>query len=256
VLKRRRRSFQRSFQGAMRYDVPDLPVSQFQQLMDVSGGVVQTKIPAYSRLLRAFGKIPRSEFLGMAGPSMQGRDGASTLLGALQRCSHQGYSAVPGSITNSQGRQASQDVAPQGAAIPMYTYPTPKNEHLMGGLIHQHYPALPKSIPKVSKGDQVSPVALQRAEQRLIDKARLHKVGAMIQERQLRRSASADSATQEHADIFGPVAPMEASPLVSIQQLAQPHRAPFGKSHTGIKQVLRGMSSDKLLCDSLPQDLA
>ena len=73
-----------TFATTLKYDVPPLPRSDFHTLRDISGGLIQTQVPAYSRLLASFAAIPRNS-VEAEGGSGGGRNGAIRLLSELQQ---------------------------------------------------------------------------------------------------------------------------------------------------------------------------
>jgi len=248
LLHRRRRSFQHSFNGVLRNTVPDMPISKFTMLMEASGGVIQTKVPGYSQLLRACSKVPAMQPPG-EGP-LEGRRGAGKLVSELHRFDINDRDKVTGTQATAEGRTASDEVVHRRADAPVYTNPMRANDHMLGGCIKpeqmKHYTGSPTRVspPKVSP-PLVSPVALQRAHHKLLSKEALQKVGGIIARRQQEiRSASADSAAAWHHHSPGPAedrVDMELSPLPYCTTGAgpPPAQSPFRPSFKHSKQSLR-----------------
>jgi len=262
MLERKRYGFQGSFQGAVRYDIPPMAASDFQALMRVSGGVVRTKVPPYSRLLEGFAHIPVAT-LQQGLPALQGRKGASKLLGGLQKMQQQQQAPSPGAAAALS--PSKQKVLQCKYELPTYCHIVSRNEHLMGGCIrtepHQSAASPHQSVasaapqrvvasPKSSgatiqarKGASISSVTLQREEKRLSDRALLQKVGGLIHQQQHR-------APDEYSDGVAVLShEMESSPLAAVEELRKESTtatqgAKASYCHT--KQALRSVSSDPL----------
>lgn len=242
-----------TFATTLKYDVPPLPRSDFHTLRDVSGGLIQTQVPAYSRLLASFAAIPKK---AVDGASVGGRNGAIRLLSELQQYQDGLKQPAPlGTHADANGRLKSTEAFPMLESLPKYEHKIPPNQHFLGGPIwvdpaEKPSPQHTKPTAPKPAAARVSAVAHEKEEQRLAKKATMSKVGNIIQRRRKGRSVSVNGGdVLRNASLFDESQTGKGSilfsPLASLQRLSGPQKRPFRASYKHVKSALRTASGQE-----------